>query len=151
MSQKDGFTLIEIIVYMALFSLVVGGFLIVTYGIIQGAGRVQSKIELNEEGEFLIRKFDWAVSGGSSVITSATTLQVTKQSLPAAENPLVFSLNSGNLLLKRGGSTSTLNTADVTVATTSFSYNAASGTVRMQFTLSNLSETQSFDVTRYLR
>ncbi|MBI3589348.1 MAG: prepilin-type N-terminal cleavage/methylation domain-containing protein [Candidatus Liptonbacteria bacterium] len=153
MINKNGFTLIEVIVYMGLFSLVVGGLLVATYTIIEGSSRLQSRVVVNEEAEFLLRKINWALTGAGAVsVPSASSLQMVKPSLPLVDNPLVFTYDTGNLLLQRGNKSATpLNSASVQVTSVAFTYNSSRKTVRVQITLANLSESQTFDVTRYLR
>src|SRR6185436_16905946 len=64
--MKRGFTLIETVVYIALLGLIMGGCLAAVWGIVQGMGQVSSRgIDLNEGG-FVARKLEWALSGASS-------------------------------------------------------------------------------------
>lgn len=61
------FTIIETIVYLALFSILIGGAVVGAYNIFDSAGRDQAHAILQEEGNFLIGKINWAISGSSSV------------------------------------------------------------------------------------
>ncbi len=51
-----GFTLIETIVYLALFSIVIGGALAATTLLFEGAGRDTTRARLQEEGNFMLDK-----------------------------------------------------------------------------------------------
>lgn len=150
--RQNGFTLIEILLYLGLFSLVVGGLLFMTYGVIEGSGRIQSKVSIHEEAAFLIQKFNWALTGATSIsVLSSTTLQVMKPSL-LTQSPLVFALNSGDLTLTRNGmATTTLNSASIAVTNLVFTYIPSGNGVQIHFTLSNLSQGGKFDFTKYLR
>lgn len=155
--KRDGFTLIEILVYVGLFSIVIGGLLLTAYNVISGSGRLHNKVFINEEAAFIIRKFDWALTGATAIpFISSTTLKITKPSLPVGDNPLTFSLASGMLMFARGVSSSVpLNSASVKVNSLLFTELPPSGSrpkgINIQFQLANISETQDFNVTRYLR
>jgi prepilin-type N-terminal cleavage/methylation domain-containing protein len=62
-----GFTLIETIIYLALFSILMGGAIVSAFNIFESAGRQQTHTMLQEEGDFIIAKINWAVAGASSV------------------------------------------------------------------------------------
>ena len=67
MKTISGFTLIETIVYLALFSILMGGIVLTAYNLFEGAGRNQVQAMVNNEGTFLIGKIQWALSGTQSV------------------------------------------------------------------------------------
>lgn len=73
-NNKKGFTLIELVVYMALFSIMMGGLIIVVFQLIQSSKKLSSKDVAQEEINFVIRKIDWALTDASSVTTSTTTM-----------------------------------------------------------------------------
>ena len=159
MTEKrfSGFTLIETLIYLALFAIIIGGTVVVTYDIIAGSDNTQIKVVISEEGNFLLRKIDWALTGVASIDSpaagaSGVALSVTKLGLPAGQNPLVFDLNSGNLRLKRGaGSAMALNSSNATVSNLVFAHLAAIGqrpeAVKASFKLNG----QPFEITKYLR
>ncbi|MBU6501032.1 MAG: prepilin-type N-terminal cleavage/methylation domain-containing protein [Patescibacteria group bacterium] len=153
LNKTGGFTLIEIIIYIALFTLVVGGMLLTTYAVVGGSGNLQSKVFINEESVFIMRKLNWALTGAISIVPNASTLTITQLNPPS---PLVFALNGDGLTLSIGGGPAErLNSQSVQVISLSFINIPPSGSkpagVEAQFTLKNLNETQSFDVTTYLR
>lgn len=63
---QSGFTLIELIVYLALFGILFGGAIAGTYSLIEASGRNQSRIMLQQEGEFLLAKISWAISSANN-------------------------------------------------------------------------------------
>ena len=71
-SPQKGFTLIEILIYLGIFSFVIGGLLYVIYGMIQGSSKLQSGVVIEEEAAFLLRKFDWAMVGASDITVPST-------------------------------------------------------------------------------
>ena len=55
-----GFTLIETIIYIALFSLIMSGTMLTTYQLISEAGHISSQNIVVQEGDFVVRKIHWA-------------------------------------------------------------------------------------------
>ncbi|TSC82286.1 MAG: hypothetical protein G01um101420_450 [Parcubacteria group bacterium Gr01-1014_20] len=157
MINRQGYTLIEIIIYMALFSFVIGGFLLTTYSIIESSGHLQSRAIIDEEGTFLLRKIDWALNGATQVVIPCTnTLTITNPTLPPLENPLLFTFSSPNITLARGGGSPVrVNSDSIAVTNLLFTCTAPSAgkpaKVQALFTLSSLGRSLEFDSTKYLR
>lgn len=155
--MQKGFTLIETLIYLALFSIIIGGFLVTAFQIIQGNDSAQQKAVIEEESNFLLRKIDWALSGVGNINIppsglSGSTLSVTKPGLPVGQNPLVFNFNSGNIQLQRGAGASTiLNSSNVTISNLLFNHIPASAqkpeAVKASFNIGN----RVFETTKYLR
>ena len=83
-----GFTLIETIIYLALFSIVIGGALAATMLLFEGAGRDTTRARLQGEGAFMLSKISYEHSAATStddylqsltdpsVVVSDTTIYV---------------------------------------------------------------------------
>ena len=149
--KRGGFTLIEILMYLGIFLFVIGGLLLTIYTVIGGSGRLQSRVFVSEEAVFILRKFDWALTGASAIsVPSSDKLIITRPDFPPEENPLTFSWNAGSLTLARGtGSSVRLNSASVDVI--SLVFTEKSSTLESQFMLANLSQNQTFKFSKYLR
>lgn len=81
--MQKGFTLIETIIYLALFSIIIGGVLVSAYQIIQASTQSQENALIQEEGHFLVAKINWALTGARTVTfpasgTPGTTLDLDK-------------------------------------------------------------------------
>ncbi|MEK7606236.1 MAG: prepilin-type N-terminal cleavage/methylation domain-containing protein [Patescibacteria group bacterium] len=60
-NTKSGFTLLETIIYFALFGfLIIGGFL-AAYQIIESSHRIADKTAREAEADFILRKIDWVL------------------------------------------------------------------------------------------
>lgn len=158
MNKPDGFTLIEVIIYLALFGILMGGVSTAVYAIVEGGGRSQSKILIQEEGNFLLGKFNWALSGASNINVSPSILSIVKYSY--SSNPLAFDISGTELRLKQGsGTINNLNSDDVTIKNLIFedipkSNGKPEGLV-ISFTLTSLAsngsvESEDFKMTKYL-
>jgi type II secretory pathway pseudopilin PulG len=75
--MKKGFTLIETLIYIALFSTIIFGAIISTYYLIQGSDSLSNKTVTQEEGNFVLRKIDWALTGLTSFSISGASCSQT--------------------------------------------------------------------------
>ena len=125
--KKRGFTLIEVIMYTGLFSILMGGSVVAAYQLMQGGARNQLLAETQEEGTFINRKINWALTGASAVsVAGGNTLTITRPDL-GAQSPLVVAGVGGTVTLMRSGSAAeVLNSAALTVQNVSFAVTPAS-------------------------
>ena len=70
--NHKGFTLIETIIYIALFALLMGMALISAYYLIDSSKNLGTKTNIQEEGDFIIRKLNWALTGVEKITTPET-------------------------------------------------------------------------------
>ena len=80
--MNRGFTLVETLVYIALLGLIMGGVLMASYNLLEGAGKVSSSAMIQEEGNFVLRKINWALTNVQSINNPlsgyANSLSITK-------------------------------------------------------------------------
>lgn len=163
-NKQQGFSLIETLIYIGLFAIIMSGIIAVAYAIFESSGRNQTKTMVQEEGNFLLAKINWALTGATAINQPASgnsdnsdnTLTLTK-----GGSHLTFSLSGGNLVLQ----SAVLNNSNITVLTpvtnptfvfthTGTGSNPESVTAR--FTLQTKTPngqiyTQDFQTTKYLR
>lgn len=157
MKPAAGFTLIEVLIYLALFTIIIGGAIVSVYSILEGSSRTARRILAQEEGNFLLRKIDWALTNATAITlplpgASGTALSVTKADLPPAESPLVFALNNTTMRLSRGGGVShRLTSATVAVSEVMFRHIAARDNTPAAIVVNFRVEGQAFHLTKYLR
>lgn len=136
--NNQGFTLIETLIYLALFGILIGGAVVAVYSLLEGGGRTQTRTLIQEEGNFLISKISWALSGAESVaILTSDKLSITKWS-PYPSNPVVIGLDTGNMTISKNGATpaTVLNNTDLSVSNLNFVHNYSDGeSVSFSFTL----------------
>lgn len=157
-----GFTLIETLVYIALFTIIIGGGMVAVYQIIESTNASYNHVILQEEANFLFRKINWALTGAVTVnVTSGTnpfdTLTVSKPGLS-----LIFTRDSGNnsLTLKKStGPVIELNSGSISVLHLTFEDIPPSNGMLQGMTTNFTLETaqngrpasQIFSTTKYLR
>ena len=60
--MKKGFTLIETLLYLGLYTIIIGGMLAAIYGMFQSNAHNETQAMLEEEGDFLVGKINWILS-----------------------------------------------------------------------------------------
>ena len=71
------FTLVEVLIYIALLTILLTSVIVTVYPIFSGAERTSSKITNELETAFVLRKFGWAFSSIASVSNPASNTLVT--------------------------------------------------------------------------
>ncbi|HEY9585494.1 MAG TPA: prepilin-type N-terminal cleavage/methylation domain-containing protein [Candidatus Paceibacterota bacterium] len=162
--KKSGFTLIETLIYIALYSIIVGGAVVAVYAIFESAGRNQAKAMLQEEGMFLVGKLNWTLSGVQTVnipALGATSSDLSITKFDGSTSIITIS-STGTMMTQDGGAPLSLNNTNTEVGELVFSHVGVENTgifpegIRVSFILSartgnGMLITQAFSTTRYLR
>ncbi|MBI2592680.1 MAG: type II secretion system protein [Candidatus Colwellbacteria bacterium] len=153
MRSSSGFTLIEILIYIGLITVITGSFIASAYQIIDSRGRVQNQLELTENKKFLVEKLKWILASNQTINlpgqgASGASLSVNK--LNYGSNPLVVDLVSNQIRLALGGGEPVpLTNSQVTVSSLTFTHQDLSGrsVIRVQATMQNTVGSISVDTT----
>jgi prepilin-type N-terminal cleavage/methylation domain-containing protein len=155
---NQGFTLIETIIYIALFSIVITGGMVATYQIMQGTDAAANKIIIQEEANFLLRKIDWAMTGANTISTTSSPPSLTITKTGPTVLKFDFSSPAGSIRLsKGGGSPSILNSSNIIISNLSFnpvnigSLHGINTVFTLTTNLNGRNATQTFSTTKYLR
>ncbi len=168
MKEQQGFTLIEILVYLGLFTILVGGAVLAAYNVIESNGRNQTLALVQQEANFLTGKINWALTGIDGVnqppapnSPALSKLAVTKSDSAVGEVDInLDDSNPGDIQLRRsGGEYHTLNSSNITVSNLLFNYESSENGaewVKATFTLSAKTPdghdiNQDFSTVKYLR
>ncbi len=160
MKRPLGFTLIELLIYLALFGIILGGVCGAVYTMLEFSDSNQGKVILQEEGNFLLGKIDWALAGAADFTASSSPAELLVDKYNFTDNPLIFVADGTSLILKRGDKTyDILNSSQIQMINLAFQSIPAgsAGAKRMQinFTLLTTSSrgkqlSQDFQSTYYL-
>lgn len=129
--MKNGFTLIETLLYIALLGIMLGGVIGIYYGF--AGSQAQNSVQTLVQGEsnFVMQKIAWAMSGAVTInqpAAGATSTTLSVNRYDSSANPLVFDLVSNNVRLSRsGGTAQPLINPRTTVKQLEFNHLAASG------------------------
>jgi len=158
-----GFTLIETVIYIALLTLIMGGTLAATYELLSGQGRASGHNTTEQEGNFVLGKFAWAMGqitatstpGLTSPDYKADNLDITIYGGTNIKMQLDLAAYAGKGAIEMsedGGTTYTpLTTENVEVAGLDFTYLPADSGAPEGIVASTTISGQTFRMTRYLR
>jgi prepilin-type N-terminal cleavage/methylation domain-containing protein len=111
--SKRGFTLLETLIYIALFGVLMTGALVTVYELLQSFEYNRTDISIQEEGMFIQRKIHWALQGATAItLSNPTTLVISRPDLNS-ESPLTIRFFDGKVYFKRAGSDEVVLTGDV--------------------------------------
>ncbi|MFH1346921.1 MAG: prepilin-type N-terminal cleavage/methylation domain-containing protein [Spirochaetota bacterium] len=150
-----GFTLIEILIYSALTSIIIGGSLVAVYQIIESSDGIYDKIVIEQEANFLLQKIKWTLTGATTINVppigaTSSTLSVNKANF--SDNPIIIDLNSNNLRLKRGlNERNILNSQNIAVNDVIFEHQAADGNLPEAIKINFTVNSKLFNTIIYLR
>ncbi len=142
MKSHRGFTLMEVVIYIGLFGILMSGAVAATYQLLQGGAKNEANIAIQEEGTFLIRKFNWALTSTSAVtVSDGNTITITKLIGPdydaTNENPLIITGQGGIVTMQRGTSAAlTLNASAYPVDNFAARTDSSSGKTAVDITFS---------------
>lgn len=144
-----GITLIETLVYIALFILLIGSGIISAFYIIDSSERNKSDLSATTEAQFLLRKIDWALTGVDSVSVSGGTLSIDKIDSTTVN---IDSLDNRARLSRDSGVTWENLTAErVKIENLVFTYIPALGTRPAAVEVSFTTNGKPFEMIKYLR
>ncbi|HVV39081.1 MAG TPA: prepilin-type N-terminal cleavage/methylation domain-containing protein [Candidatus Paceibacterota bacterium] len=166
--SRGGFTLIEALVYLGLFALLMGGAVIASYDVFESSGRGTARGLLEEEGNFLLAKISWALSGAQAVTTpniatlpcSAPSNMLSVAKWDASVGVVTVAQSGGSATLAKSGTTLGITSPDVQVSNLEFTHCWAGGSnpesIETTFTLSTRNSSgaqvsQDFSSTEYVR
>ena len=149
--KKRGFTLIETLIYIALFAFIIGGAVLTAAQLIQGTSQTNTKATTQEEENFVLRKIDWSLSGASAIsVPSQTTMTVTRYD----GNTVDFRLNGTTIEMRTsllGATYLPITTPNVTVNGLKFTYISPVGTGPAGVTALTTINTLEASTTKYIR
>lgn len=113
--MKRGFTLIEVIIYIALFSLLMGTAFVTAYQLIDGSSKLNTKNAVQEEGSLVIRKMNWVLTGAETFSISGSELTVNKYDGTTVKIKLGSGADAEKILMDDTGSFYPITTDNVQV------------------------------------
>ena len=150
-----GFTLIEVLIYVALISIIIGGSLTVVYQILETNSGVYNKIIIEQEANFLLQKIRWTMTGVSTINSpgvGATSSSLSVNKINFSENPVIVDLSSSTARMKRGsGQPAVLNSQNVVVENLVFQHLASSSSIPEAIKINITVSKKAFTTTIYLR
>ena len=145
--KKNGFTIIETIVYVAIFSLVVGALVTFILNINSSRLRSQTMLEVKGQGADLMRTLTTAIKNSTAINSPGTGLSsgvISIETSDPAKNPTIFSAN-GEAIFITEGSADPIALTNNKVRVTGLVFTNATkidtpGVVQIRFTIQNTAQ-----------
>ncbi|KKW23866.1 MAG: hypothetical protein UY70_C0021G0010 [Candidatus Kaiserbacteria bacterium GW2011_GWB1_52_6] len=153
--KNRGFTLIETIVYVALFGVLMAGILPAVYSVLQGGAQINRRATVQDEENFVFRKIGWALSSidpaqtyspasGSSAALSLTRYDGIHVAMRLSGTTVQLSEDGGVTYYP-------ITTPNVQVSDLTFTYLSPSGNGPAGMRASMTINGESASTTRYIR
>lgn len=125
--MQKGFTLIEVIIYIALFSILIGGSFVSAYQLIDGSNKLSVKNTIQDEGLFVMRKLTWVLTNinPTSSITPSSLSSPTLRVVKYDGNQIDIKLNGNKIEMKESLGTNIflpITTDNVTIKASSLNF-----------------------------
>jgi len=135
-SKRDGFTLLETVLYIALLAIMVGGGMVGVYNILEGSGRTLQSTYREQEAYFITRKIDAVLSEAESITEPSEGSSSDQLTVQAGGDSITVDLDGEEIRLIRNGSPLPLNNGPLVPASAlNFEWDDASSTILTTFTL----------------
>ncbi len=160
MKKHHGFTLIEVLVYIALFLIMMGGGILTAYNLIESSIRSQAENLVYNEGNFLLSKINWVTTGSTAVTAPAPGVPGSLLGVTKIGGSTVSLMLSGNNMIITYGSSAPiiLNNSTIAISNLSFSNqtSSASQSIGSSFTVTTLTGdgkvfSKDFSTVKYIR
>jgi hypothetical protein len=120
-----GFTLLEVLMYIAFFTLLMTSLLGVAYRVLDSAGQISRAVAIGREADFILRKIDWALgSARSFTLLGKDDLSIARFSAPAG---VEFKASGSYVDLDAGSGFMDLNSQNTEVSNLTFAETASPG------------------------
>ena len=147
--MNRGFTLIEAVMYIGLFGLLMVGAVAASYELLQGSTHTSASASVQDEGNFVLRKIQWALSSATSFsIPNAHELVVTRPGGSTVD----IKLEGNEVMISEGWAYFLpLTTKNVSVSDLVFKNIPAAGNAPAGVMATTTIDGLDFALTKYLR
>ncbi len=134
--MKNGFVLIEIVTYIGLFTILLGGLFLCALQLYESASNTEAQITAQEEINFVLKKIDWLFSGAEIASIDIDPDEVTLDKFNFTDNPITIRLNGLNAIeMEIDGEIEPLTTENVDVENLSFNFDGSTKILKANFTI----------------
>jgi len=117
---SDGFTFIEIILYVSIVSIVLAALVPVAWNVIGGSAKSSAQQEVFSQTRFISEKIKYEIRNADSINSVAAT-SLSLDPPGTANDPTIIDLSGGKLRIKLGAASAVdLNSTDTTITSLTF-------------------------------
>lgn len=136
MKLTRGFTLIEVVIYLGLFAILIGGGVICSFNLFEAAAFGSTRMLLQEEQDFLLAKMEWSLHNSEEILSPAPEESGGELILRLHDGSVIrFSHQDDGVSFRRGTNEPVILTTDrVTVVNVHFRHVVEDGsTTRIEY------------------
>ncbi|MBA3723844.1 MAG: prepilin-type N-terminal cleavage/methylation domain-containing protein [Candidatus Levybacteria bacterium] len=147
-TQEKGFTLIEMIIYIGIFSLLIGVLSAIFGAILDVQLESEGTSKVDQNGRYILAKLNHDIEDATAITTPSSPGQTTS-TLQITVNSIIYTYGldgSGNLQLTTPTGTNNLNSQGITVSGLSFTRlgnGGANDTIRVNYTITSTIQSPS--------
>ena len=146
MNKKPGFTLIEVMLYLAIASVIVFGFVTLLFALLETRVKSETITDIDQQQMFVMQLINQEIRNASSVVSPPTGMSDSALILETSStttNPIIFQLSSQGFLQmsEAGAVTTTLTDSSIIITDLLFNnYSAPStpGSIRTGFVMTHV-------------
>ena len=102
--KNSGFTLLETVIYCALFSMLMTSSIVTIYALIDSTNSTKDQTNIISEAAYINQKLSWVFSNATNItLINTFTIKVIRSDL-STQSPLQILFENNNLYLSRGNS-----------------------------------------------
>lgn len=134
--KKNGFTLIELILYVSIITIVMSGLIPFAWNVIEGSVKSSIEQDVSSQARYVSERIKYEIRNAADINSVSATSISLKETVPA-NDPTIIDLSGGKIRVKQGaGAAVNLNSNDTNVTALSFAnYSSADlKTKHIQFT-----------------
>jgi hypothetical protein len=118
--MKRGFTLIETLCYLGLYTIIIGGMLSAIYGMFQSDAHNETQAMLEEEGDYLMGKINWVLSDTASVQSPTDSGNILTVIRSDGSSASISSVGGALHMREKVGTMQVLNNTNVSILNLTF-------------------------------
>lgn len=137
---SQGFTLLELILYIATLVIMMSALIPFAWNVIEGGAKSATEREVYSQGRYVSERIKYEIRNATGIISVSPT-QIFLSTANPATNPTIIASNSGSITIQQGtGNPIALNSQNTTVQSLHFynysTQNSSSENIRFVFTIS---------------
>ncbi|MEK7569737.1 MAG: prepilin-type N-terminal cleavage/methylation domain-containing protein [Patescibacteria group bacterium] len=140
-NNNQGFTLVEVVIYVALFAIIIGGLIVTAYYLWQSASTTGGKVAAGEEINFVLKKLDWTLTGAEGDTVSTSSGELSFENPNISPDEIILRRDGDKIEMATGSNVYNLTSDNVKVESFDFSYDSPKRTVTVSFALSGIAST----------
>jgi hypothetical protein len=146
-TTSSGFTMIETLIYLALFTIIMTGLIASAFMVIQNADKTSAKVGAGEEINFVLKKFDWVLTGADSSTLSISGGKLSFENPSLSGDEISIERDGAFLVLGVDGGADKITTESAKVEDLNFFFDADQKIVTIDIQINGISAR----LTKYLR